>query len=80
MSKFVVLSRSHGQTAFLRIVDHGRAGVRYGLTPNASDATTFRDKIAASLKAGRAGTIIMRLFEVVEVEPTAQRARTLENA
>jgi len=41
--------------------------VKYGLVRDPAAATPFPDKIKAGMYAARAGTIIMRLFEAVEL-------------
>ena len=70
---FVVTSTSCGEHAFLKIFERGRHGVKYGLVRDPAEATTFTNKLSAAISAGRAGSIIMRLFEAVELKPDTAR-------
>ena len=70
---FVVASTSFGEHTFLKIFDRGRYGKKYGLVRRFTEATTFANKLSAAISAGRAGSIIMRAFEAVELEPKTAR-------
>ena len=51
----------------LKIFDHRRRGSKFGLVRDPAQATTFANKISATMSAGRAEAIIMRSFHVVEL-------------
>ena len=74
---FVVASTSFGEHTFLKIFDRGRYGKKYGLVRDSTQATTFANKLSAAISAGRAGSIIMRAFEAVELEPKTARRKEL---
>jgi hypothetical protein len=71
--RFLVVSTSFGERVFLR-VNHNR----YGLTRDPSDAAVFPNKVAAGMAASRAGIVIMRMFEAIEVSRVRDTALTTD--
>ena len=68
--KFVVKSDSYGECVYLRLFGRGRYGPKFGLVRSPAEATTFSSRFEAGTKAGRAGNVIMRLFDVGELDAT----------
>lgn len=60
--KHVAVCRSRGETAYLKLFKHGRAGMRFGLTRDAGDATHFPTTQQAAQYGARMCAIIMREF------------------
>jgi hypothetical protein len=67
--KFVVRSNSYGECVYLRIFGRGR-GSKFGLVRSPAEATAFSSRFEAGTKAGRAGNVIMRAFNAVELDAT----------
>jgi hypothetical protein len=72
--KFVVRSDSYGECVYLRIFGRGRYGSKFGLVRSLAEATAFSSRFEASTKAGRAGNVIMRAFNTVELDATPAAA------
>ena len=68
--KFVVRSDSYGECVYLRMFGRGRYGSKFGLVRSPAEATTFSSRFEAGTKAGRAGNVIMREFNAVELDAT----------
>jgi hypothetical protein len=68
--KFVVKSDSYGECVYLRMFGRGRYGSKFGLVRSPAEATAFSSRFEASMKAGRAGNVIMRAFDAVELDAT----------
>ena len=66
--KFVVRSDSYGECVYLRMFGRGRYGSKFGLVRSPAEATTFSSRFEAGTKAGRAGNVIMREFNAVELD------------
>lgn len=69
-SKFVVRSDSYGECVYLRMFGRGRYGSKFGLVRSPAEATAFSSRREAGTKAGRAGNVIMRAFNAVELDAT----------
>jgi hypothetical protein len=63
--KFVVRSDSCGECVYLRMFDS-----KFGLVRSPAEATAFSSRREAGTKAGRAGYVIMREFNAVELDAT----------
>lgn len=61
--KHVAVSYSRGETAFLKLFDHGRNGLRLGLTRNPADATHFPTENKALRWGARMCAVIEREFK-----------------
>jgi hypothetical protein len=48
----------------------GRYGSKFGLVRSPAEATAFSSRLEAGSKAGRAGNVIMRAFNAVELDAT----------
>jgi hypothetical protein len=46
----------------------GRYGSKFGLVRSPAEATAFSSRVEAGTKAGRAGNVIMREFNTVELD------------
>jgi hypothetical protein len=68
--KFVVKSDSYGERVYLRMFGRGRYGSKFGLVRSPAEATAFSSRFEAGAKAGRAGNVIMRAFNAVELDAT----------
>jgi hypothetical protein len=68
--KFVVRSDSYGECVYLRMFGRGRYGSKFGLVRSPAEATAFSSRVEAGTKAGRAGNVIMREFNTVELDAT----------
>jgi hypothetical protein len=68
--KFVVRSDSYGECVYLRMFGRGRYGSSFGLVRSPAEATAFSSRLEAGTKAGRAGNVIMRAFNAVELDAT----------
>jgi hypothetical protein len=68
--KFVVRSNSYGECVYLRMFGRGRYGSKFGLVRSPAEATAFSSRLEAGTKAGRAGYVIMRAFNAVELDAT----------
>src|ERR1700728_5396806 len=66
--KFVVKSDSYGERVYLRMFGRGRYGSKIGLVRSPAEATAFSSRLEAGSKAGRAGNVIMRAFNAVELD------------
>jgi hypothetical protein len=66
--KHFVISDSFNERVFLKLFHHGRHVTKFGLTRHSIDATSFPNKIKASMYAARAETMIMRRFQAVEID------------
>jgi hypothetical protein len=64
--KFVVRSASYGECVYLRIF----RGSKFGLVRSPAEATAFSSRFEAGTKAGRAGNVILRAFNAVELDAT----------
>lgn len=73
--KHVAASRSRGETAFLKLFKHGRAGMRFGLTHDPADATHFPTPQQAALYGARMSAIIMREFRAEPVAAFVEAGR-----
>jgi hypothetical protein len=69
--KFVVGSDSYGECVYLRMFGRGRYGSKFGLVRSPAEATAFSSRFEAGTKAGRAGNVIMREFNAVELDAIA---------
>ena len=69
--KFVVRSDSYGECVYLRMFGRGRYGSKFGLVRSPAEATAFSSRFEAGTKAGRAGNVIMRAFNAVELDVTS---------
>jgi hypothetical protein len=67
---FVVRSDSYGECVYLRMFCRGRYGSKFGLVRSPAEATRFSSRLEAGSKAGRAGNVIMREFNAVELDAT----------
>jgi hypothetical protein len=74
--RFFVISDTFNERVFLKLFHYGRHVTKFGLVCNLNDATPFPDRIKAAIYAGRAGTLIMRQFQAVEID--AQSAMAAE--
>jgi hypothetical protein len=72
--KFVVRSDSYGECVYLRMFGRGRYGSKFGLVRSPAEATAFSSRLEAGSKAGRAGNVIMRAFNAVELDATPAAA------
>jgi hypothetical protein len=68
--KFIVRSDSYGERVYLRIFGRGPHGSKFGLVRSPAEATAFSSRFEAGTKAGRAGNVIMRAFNPVELDAT----------
>jgi hypothetical protein len=68
--KFVVKSDSYGECVYLRMFGRGRHGSKFGLVRSPAEATAFSSRFEAGTTAGRAGNVIMRAFNAVELDAT----------